>query len=154
MNEILIEISVAAIITAIFKILVPGDTHKEQMKLIISCFFIITAINIFTENTDISEIKDIFRTDITYNDYSVDFERQIAEKTADNLRSKLLAEMEKEQIKPDKIYIDINISDNSSISISKIRLVFPDIKSSEAERAVEITEKCTGNEITIELEEQ
>ncbi len=154
MNEILIEISVAAIITAIFKILVPGDTHKEQMKLIISCFFIITAINIFTENTDISEIKDIFRTDITYNDYSVDFERQIAEKTADNLRSKLLAEMEKEQIKPDKIYIDINISDNSSISISKIRLVFPDIKSSETERAVEITEKCTGNEITIELEEQ
>lgn len=154
MNEILIEISVAAIITAIFKILVPGDTHKEQMKLIISCFFIITAINIFTENTDISEIKDIFRTDITYNDYSVDFERQTAEKTADNLRSKLLAEMEKEQIKPDKIYIDINISDNSSISISKIRLVFPDIKSSEAERAVEITEKCTGNEITIELEEQ
>lgn len=154
MNDVLIEISAAAIITAIFKILVPGETHKEQIKLIISCFFIITAINIVTDNIDVSEIKDIFITEISYNDYSVDFEHQTAEKTADNLRGKLLAEMEKEQIKPDKIYIDINISDKTSISISKIRLVFPDINTSEAERAVEIAEKCTGNEISIELEEQ
>ena len=62
MSEILIEITVAAIITAIFKILIPGETHKDQIRLIISCFFIITAINIFTENIDISEIRNIFRT--------------------------------------------------------------------------------------------
>ena len=153
MNDVLIEISAAAIITAIFKILVPSETHKEQIKLIISCFFIITAINIVTDNIDVSEIKDIFITEISYNDYSVDFERQTAEKTADNLRSKLLAEMEKEQIKPDKIYIDINISDKTSISISKIRLVFTDKNSHSAERAVKITTECTGNEIEVVTEE-
>lgn len=154
MNEILIEISVAAIITSIFKILIPGEHNKDQMRLIISCFFIITIINIFTENININEIKDIFKTEITYNDYSVDFERQTAERTADNLRNKLLAELKKEGIEPEKIYIDINISDNSSISISKIRLVFPDVNTSEAERAVTLAEKYTGNEITIVLEEQ
>ena len=65
----------------------------------------------------------------------------------------MFAVMEKEHIKPDKIYIDINISDKSSISISKIRLVFPDTDTPEAERAVEIAEIITGNEISIELEE-
>jgi len=61
--------------------------------------------------------------------------------------------LEKEKIYPEKIYIDINISENNSISISKIRLVFPDINSHSAERAVEITTECTGNEIEVVTEE-
>ncbi len=154
MNDILINICIAAIITSIFKILIPGETHKEQLRLVISCFFIITIMNMFMNNTEFAEIKEIFETKAIYNDYRQDYEKQTADELANNLRKQLFSELEKENIIPEKIYIDINISDNSSISISTIRLVFPDKNTYEAERAVKIAEYYTGNEIKVELEEQ
>ncbi len=154
MNDILLNISAAAIITAVFKMLVPDERHGKQINLLISCFFIVSVINIFKSNSDLIKLNDLFQIDTSYADYSVIVEKQTADETANALRARLYAELEKENISPEKIYIDINISESGSISISKIRLVFPDISTQEAERAVDITGECVGYEITVELEEQ
>lgn len=154
MTKILLDVSVAAIITAILKIMVPGDKYRDQIKLLISCFFIVTTINSLTNNINIVEINNIFETKSSYNDYSKILEEQTADETANVLRKKLITELEKENIKPEKIYIDVNISEKYGISISKIKLVFEDTNTFAAERAVDITEKYTGNEIIVELEEQ
>ena len=58
------------------------------------------------------------------------------------------AELDKNGIKPEKIYVDVNISENNCISISKIKLVFVDVHTFEAERAVSIAEEMCGHEIT------
>ncbi len=153
MNNWLFSISAAAIVTAIFKMLVPDDRMGKQLKLLISCFFIVTAINFFADVTEFQSLKEIFQIDASYNDYSVIYEKQTADEAANLLRKRIYTALEKENIHPEKIYIDINISQNKSISISKIRLVFKDKHSGEAERAVEITENLTQNEIKAEAEE-
>lgn len=153
MNEILIEICTAAIVTAIFRLLVPDERNGKQIKLLISCFFIISVIGIFKNNIDADIFDDILNTDTSYRNYDVILEKQTADKAADNLREKIRYELQKENIIPEKIYIDINIYENRSISFNEIRLVFSDISSEAAERAVRITEKCTGNEIKVSLEE-
>ncbi len=152
MNEILLNISITAIITAIFKLLIPDERNAKQIKLLLSCFFIVTVMNVLNSNVQINGITDIFAIDTSYNDYSIAFEKQTAEETAENLRKYIRNELVKENIEPEKIYIDINISENSSISFNEIRLVFDDISTDEAERAVSITEKCVGNEIKVSLE--
>ena len=117
MTKILLDVSVAAIITAILKIMIPGDKYRDQIKLLISCFFIVTIINSLTNNINVVEINNIFETKSSYNDYSKILEEQTADETANALRKKLITELEKENIKPEKIYIDVNISEKYGISI-------------------------------------
>ena len=152
MNNILLNISITAIITAVFKLLVPEEKNSNQIKLLISCFFIVTVINIFKDCSANIDFSNIINTDFQYNDYSVVFEKQTADEAANVLRSKIKEQLMLENIIPEKIYIDINISDNSSISISEIKLVFNEISAATAERAVEITENCVDNKIKVTLE--
>ncbi len=153
MNEILLNISITAIVTAVFRLLVPDERQGKQIRLLLSCFFIISVLSIFKNDVSIGEIKDIFSIDTSYNNYDITLRKQTADEAANELRSRIKSELKKENIEPEKIYIDINISEYSSISFNEIRLVFNDVSSEEAERAVKITEKCVGNEIRVSLEE-
>lgn len=153
MNEILLNICLTAIITAVFKTLIPDERSGKQIKLLLSCFFIIAVLNIVKGSTSIDIFGDFPKIDTKYNDYSIVFTKQTAEEAANALRNRIKIVLHKENITPEKIYIDINISDNSSISFNEIRLVFDDILSESAEKAVRITENCVGNEIKVSLEE-
>ncbi len=153
MNEILINICTAAIITAIFKMLVPGEMAGKQVKILLSCFFVVSVINVFKNNININLSDYITDMNYSYSDYSLVLEKQTADTAANNLRERIKKELLNENITPQKIYIDINISESGSISFNEIRLVFNDIYSEAAERAVRITEECTGYEIKVSLEE-
>lgn len=153
MGEILINISAAAIITAVFKLLAPEESGGRQIKLLLSCFFIAAVMGSIEKNAPLIDFEGILTTDTSYNDYSCILERQTADEAANALRERIKTELKKENIEPEKIYIDINISEHSSISFNEIRLVFNDASSEAAERAVIITEKCVGNEIKVSIEE-
>lgn len=153
MNNILLDISVTAIITAVFKLLVPEEQCGKQIKLLISCFFIVMVMNVLRDNSFLIDFESIINSETNYNDYSVTFERQTADETANQLRKQIKAHLSSENIFPQKIYIDINILEGNSISISEIRLVFDDITDEKAERAVRMTEECVGDEIKVTLEE-
>lgn len=153
MNNIIFSICAAAIITAVFRTLIPDERMGKQVNMVVSCFFLVTVMNLVADIDFLSTFHNILEMDMNYNDYSVIYEMQTADETANILRSRLYKELEKENINPEKIYIDINISKSKSISISKIRLVFPNKDSFEAERAVEITTEYTGNEIEVSAEE-
>jgi len=153
MNNILLNISITAIITAVFKLLIPEERCGKQIKLLISCFFIVTVINALNDNSILINLKNIVNSETSYNDYSITFEKQTADETANILREKIKNKLSEENIFPEKIYIDINISQSKSISINEIRLVFDDLTSESAERAVRITEECVDNEIKVSLEE-
>ena len=153
MNNILLDISITAIITAVFKLLVPEEQCGKQIKLLISCFFIVMVMNVLRDNSFLIDFESIINSETNYNDYSVTFERQTADETANQLRKQIKAHLSSENIFPQKIYIDINILEGNSISISEIRLVFDDITDEKAERAVRMTEECVGDEIKVTLEE-
>ena len=153
MREILLSISVCAIITAVFKILVPENQNGKQVRILLSCFFIVSVMNIFGERSISDEFLDIFTVDTAYTDFTDDYEKQVAGEAADSLSRRIEAELIKENIRPEKIYVNVNISENSSISFNEIRLVLGETAEETAERAVEITKKYTGNEIEVYLEE-
>ncbi len=154
MNSILLSISAAAIVTAVFRIMTPEDKYGKQIKLIISCFFIVVVMNIFSDNINFFEISEILNSENVYSDFEDVFRKQTADEVANSLRTGLYQKFAEEGIEPEKIYIDVNISENDCISISKIKLVFGDANTCEAERAVSIADKFCGYEITVELEEQ
>ena len=154
MNNILLNISITAIITAVFKLLVPEEKNSNQIKLLISCFFIVTVINIFKDCSANIDFSNIINTDFQYNDYSVVFEKQTADEAANVLRSKIKEQLMLENIIPEKIYIDINISDNSSISISEIKI---SLGKEYAEKEGEVTDLLCerfGAKVNITFKEQ
>lgn len=153
MNEIFLDICIAAIIVSVFKILAVGKKNSSQIKMIIACFFILSVIDTLKGNISITLIQDMLKTDVKYNDYTDVLTQQTADEIANSLRERITESLEKEKLTAEKIYIDVNISNNSSISINEIKLVFKDIESTEAKRAVMIVKECTGNEIKVSLEE-
>ncbi len=154
MDKILLSISAAAVITVIFRIAMPDERYNKQMRLIISCFFIVVVINMLSNNIELNKIENILKYENNYLDFDDTYKRQTADEIANNMRVDLYERLNQEKINPEKIYIDVNISENDSISISKIKLVFVDMKTDEAERAVKIAGEFYGNKIIVELEEQ
>ena len=45
MKEVLFSVCVTAVITAVYKIIAPTDKFSSQIKLLISCFFVLSVIN-------------------------------------------------------------------------------------------------------------
>ncbi len=152
MNEVFFDICIAALVVAVFKLLVPNNKNSSQIKMIIACFFILSVIDTLKGNISITSIQDILKTDIKYNDYTDILAKDTADEIANSLRYRITESLKKEKINAEKIYIDVNISNNSSISINEIKLVFKDTESTEAKRAVMIVKECTGNEIKVSLE--
>lgn len=153
MNEILLNICITAVLVSVFKTLIPDERKAKPIRLLLSCFFIIVVFNSVKGNMHLDLLGDLPEINTDYNDYSVEFSRQTAEEAANELREKIRETLCNEGIVPEKIYIDINISENSSISFNEIRLVFDDISAESAERAVSITRKIVENEIEVSLEE-
>ena len=151
-KEILFGISAAAIITAVFKALTPSEKFSSQIKLLIACFFVSSAISAVTTGFGFDPKSIISGADSGYNDYSVQIRELTADETADALRTALKEKLSEENIFPEKIYIGVNISESGSISISEIRLVFRNAGEEEKQRAVQLVKSCTdrNTEVTAE----
>ncbi len=153
MKEVLVSICVTAIMTAVYRALSPTDKFGAQIKLVISCFFAVTVISAVSGIIPFWDISDILNADTSYNDYSVQLGKLTAEETANSLRRTLTEELAKEGITPEKIYIDVNISDKGSISISEITLVFEQAEYELlAQRAVVLAQRLVGTKTKVTAE--
>ena len=153
MNEILFSICVTALITALYKALVPSDKMSSQIKLLVSCFFVLSVMSVIRGGTDIGELTDIVSIDTSYNDYSAELEEMTAYETANSLKRVIGERLSEAGITPEKIYIDVNITDNGSISISEVKLVFDtDGYEQFSQRAVFLTKQITGTKIKVTAE--
>ena len=153
MKELLISICVTAVMTGVYKALVPSDKMSSQVKLLVSCFFMVSVINAVSGVVPFWDISDILDADTSYNDYSVQLEKLTAEETANELRKRISEKLAEENISPEKIYIDVNISDSGSISISEIKLVF--IRKEyelHGQRAVVLVRSVTGTKVKVTAE--
>ncbi|MBQ9484445.1 MAG: hypothetical protein IJU82_09655 [Ruminiclostridium sp.] len=153
MKELLISICVTAVMTGVYKALVPSDKMSSQVKLLVSCFFMVSVINAVSGAVPFWDISDILDADTSYNDYSVQLEKLTAEETANELRKRISEKLAEENISPEKIYIDVNISDSGSISISEIKLVF--IRKEyelHGQRAVVLVRSVTGTKVKVTAE--
>lgn len=152
MREAIISICAAAIITAVYKALAPTNKFGAQIKLLTVCFFILSAVNAVTGLNEAWDMSGIV-PDSSYHDYSVQFGERVTEETAAVLRRDIAARLAEENIFPEKIYIDTHISDNGSISINEIKLVFSAKDTGDtAERAVDAVKRLVGTSIKVTAE--
>ena len=153
MKNVLFSICAAAIMTALYRIIAPSDRFGAQIKLLISCFVILTVINAVSGEIPMWDISDILTADTSYNDYTVQLDNAMTEETARRLHDRIREVLEEEDIHPEKIYIDVNISDKGRISINEIKLVFG-MKEYEknAEKAVVLIGQETGTKIKVTAE--
>ncbi|MBP3857157.1 MAG: hypothetical protein IK990_16245 [Ruminiclostridium sp.] len=153
MKEMLLSICVTAIFTAVYRALTPSDKFAPQVKLLVACFFAVSAVNAAGGVLPFWDITDILNADTSYNDYSVQLRQLTAEETADSVRAAVAGVLKKEGIIPEKIYVDVNIADNGSISISEIKLVFGQADYElYAARAVVLAGRVTGTAVKVTAE--
>ena len=153
MNEVLFSICAASMLTAIYRYFAPSDKFGAQIKLLLACFFVLTVIGAVTGAYGGAELPDIANADGSYNDYTVQIRSMTARETAENLRKAIRERLAEKGIVPEKIYIDVNISDTGCISISEVRLVFTaDDHEAYAEKAVVLVRAMTGTETAVTAE--
>ncbi len=153
MNDMLFNISMTAILTGIIKALVPDGKYEKQMRLLISVFFLVACVIFFGKGFDLSFVDEIGNISTGYRDYSVQVDELTAQETAKILKGNIKEVLAKEGIYPEKIYIDTNISDNDSISIIEVKLIFRKIAEIDGGKAVKLTKSLVGYNTDVTLEE-
>ena len=153
MNDMLFNISMTAILTGIIKALVPDGKYEKQMRLLISVFFLVACVIFFGKGFDLSFVDEIGNISTGYRDYSVQVDELTVQETAKILKGNIKEVLAKEGIYPEKIYIDTNISDNDSISIIEVKLIFRKIAEIDGGKAVKLTKSLVGYNTDVTLEE-
>ncbi len=152
MKEALLGIALTAVATGVFKLLIPDSSFKKQIAFLTACFFVLSIASFFTEAVDLSDISLSLSDKGAYVDFSVEAYRLTQTEIAAKMSEELKAELEKNNISVDEIYIIIDISSSYSISIKQVRLAFSAKNASYASAAEELVKKEVGDEIEIVTE--
>lgn len=153
MEKILLNVSLVAILTAVFKMLAPEKMFRKQISLLISCFFITSAAFFVTGGSfDFSSVSKAFTASGGYVDFTDRYSDQTKREIAKEMSDRITQLLDSYGIIPEQIYITVNISDTLCISISEIKLVFDPINSKAAEKAQQIVKAEVGDEITVSIE--
>ena len=151
--KFLSTICIAAICTALFRMLVPENKYAKQISLLIAAVFLLTGITAITgaefdfgtQNYDINDNADLagMTADVTEN-----LQKKICKDMSDKLY-KLLGEHE---IYPEEIHVIVNISGLYSINITQVKLVFGEGEHAAAEAAAELLSHELSEDIKITAE--
>lgn len=151
--DFLLTVCMAAIASALFRILVPENKFAKQISLLIACVFILAGINavsgaeldLSTDNFDLSITND-------YVSFSGEVNKSLQKKICSDMSDKLYGIMHENEIYPEQIHIGVNISGLYSISITQVKLVLDENDRDKADKALSLLESALSDDIEIKLE--
>ncbi len=151
--DFLLTVCMAAIASALFRILVPENKFTKQISLLIACVFILTGINAVSgaeldlspDNFDISVSSD-------YISFSGEVNKSLQKKICSDMSDKLYALLHENDICPEQIHIGVNISGLYSISITQVKLVLGENDRGKADKALSLMASALSDDIEIILE--
>lgn len=137
--KFLTTMCMAALSSALFRMLVPENKFSKQISLLIAGVFLLTGITALSG----AELN------IDTEGYAIQFEEYSSEITSDvgnELKQKICKEMSDKiyallnecEIYPEEIHIIVNISGLYSIDITQVELVFNSGEQAAAEAAAEL----------------
>ncbi len=137
------------IVITMFDSLCPSDKSEKQLKVIFSLIFLLSILTPVLNGR--IELPDINET-ITANSDYYDSVRENAdvyfiESVERNISAVLETELHKSNIFPEEIQTSVNISENSSISISEVRVTVADPGCADAVR--NCIAACTEENVTV-----
>jgi len=149
MREILLNICLVAVATALFRMLVPENSFRKQIGFLTACFFITAVISLVSGREavfgDVSGVD--FGTESKFIDFSEQTTKQRKQAIGEELSGRVREVLNRNGIEPSKIYVIVNISGLYSISINEIKLVLP--PESDFIKASAIVEKEVGEGIKV-----
>ena len=150
MRETVLGIALIAIATGVFRLISPENSFKNQIAFLIAAFFLLSCVTLFSKNSvDFSAIKDAFKADGNYVDFSDEADRMIENEIKNNLEKKIEGLLADNEIFCDEISVIIDISSSDSISIKQVRLAFSIDNAYYTAKAEELVKKEVGNAIEV-----
>ena len=151
--EFLTTVCMAAIASALFRLLVPESKYAKQISLLIACVFVLAALNAITGaelSLDDGSYELSGSTD--YIGFSGDVNRSLQKKICTDMKEKVSAILGENGIYPEQIHINVNISGLYSISITQVKLVFDKGTQAEADRAIALLSGKLPEDIELKAE--
>ncbi|MBQ9947761.1 MAG: hypothetical protein IJO91_05170 [Oscillospiraceae bacterium] len=154
--DFLLTICMAAIASAVFRLLVPESKLSKQISLLIVCVFLLTGINAVT-GAELTLSPDIIAPSSTeeYISFSGEVNRELQKKICKDMSDKLYAVLGKNGIYPEQIHVNVNISGLYSISITQVKLMLPAEQRDKAAEAhaIAAAELTEDIRLTVEIKE-
>ena len=146
--QFLSTVCMAAIASALFRLLIPENRFAKQISLLIAGLFILAGVNAF-RSADLSfdETQYSYEADADYIGFSGDINKELQKKICKDMSDKLYSLLNAAGIYPKEIHVIVNISGLYSISITQVKLVFGEGQRSAAEAA----EKLLAGELPPEI---
>lgn len=143
----------AAIASALFRILVPENKFTKQISLLIACIFILTGVSAVS-SAELSFSPDSFDISVTndYISFSGEVNKSLQKKICSDMSDKLYALMHENDIYPEQIHIGVNISGLYSISITQVKLVLGENDRDKSDKAKMLLNEALSDDIEIMLE--
>lgn len=150
--QFLSTVCMAAIASALFRMLVPENRFAKQISLLIAGLFVLAGVNA-VKGADLSFDKTqySYEDDAGYIGFSGDINRELQKKICSEMSDKLYTLMNSHGIYPEEIHVIVNISGLYSISITQVKLVFEESRRSEAAAAEELLSQELPPEIKTEV---
>ena len=122
----LLTICLTAIAAAIFRMLVPDGKYTKQISLLIVSIFLLSGINA-VRGAELSLDSQTFSLEggTELISFSGDVNRSLQKKICGDMSDKLYTLLNENGFYPEQIHINVNISGLYSISITQVKLVFP-----------------------------
>lgn len=151
--DFLLTVCMAAIASALFRILVPENKFTKQISLLIACVFILTGVNaVCGAELDLSPDSLDMSVTSDYISFSGEVNKSLQKKICSDMSDKLYALMHENDIYPEQIHIGVNISGLYSISITQVKLVLGENDRGKADKALSLLETALADNIEIILE--
>ena len=137
--QFLSTVCIAAIATALFRLLVPENKFKKQISFLIAGIFLLTGI---TAAKGVELDLDANYYDLEYSDdligFSGDVSENLKKRVCDKMSDRLYKLLNENEIYPEEVHIIVNISGLYSIDITQVKLVFGAGEQAAAEAAAEL----------------
>lgn len=137
--QFLSTVCMAAIASALFRMLVPENRFSKQISLLIAGVFILAGVNaVMGADLSFDQPQYSYEDSADYIGFSGDINRELQKKICSEMSDKLYSLMNSNGIYPEEIHVIVNISGLYSISITQVELVFEESRRSEAAAAEEL----------------
>lgn len=137
--KFLSTVCLAAICTALFRLLIPENKFTKQMSLLITAVFVFTGISSVIGlklETDTFEANEDFSEN--YDRVQQGFNEQIREAVCGNMRDRVEKLLNEREIFPKEIHVAVNIYGLYSIKFTQVELVFDPEEQDAADAAAEL----------------
>ncbi len=143
------SICITLVATSIFSMLIPHGGMEKVMKFAISAFFISCLLSPFWSGLpNLSwEAEAAIQSD--YSGISSQMNEQVIRLSEANLRRVIGEILEENGIKTEKISPQVHISDDGSISISKVMVELAEDENKNVQSVQELIEQETGLEAEV-----